>query len=76
MLLAAQYVVSLYYCMAALVCVQIVLHHEPPELLSVQPLPNLIGCKGYGSTLFFELHGVAFVQGTAVVLLLAKFGFY
>ena len=66
---AAQYVVSLYHCAGTLLCVHIVLCCEPTELLSVQPLPNLSGCNGYGSVLIFELRDVPFGQGTAMVIL-------
>lgn len=57
---------DVYHCMRRLVCVQIVLHHKPTELLSAQLLPNLSGWKEkYGSALVVELCNVSFGQGIA-----------
>lgn len=63
--------------MGTWVCVQIVLHHEPTELLSVQLLPSVSGWKEeYGLALIVELWGITFGQGIAVVVHLALFNFY
>lgn len=63
--------------MGTLVCVQIVLHCEPTELLSVQLLPSLSGWKEeYGLALIVELCDVPFGQGIAMEVHLALFNFY
>lgn len=53
-----------------LVCVQIVLHHEPSDLLSVQLLPSLSSWKEeYGLALIVDLCDIPLKQ-------LALFNFY
>lgn len=62
--------------MGVLLCVQIDLHHEPTELLSVQLLPSLSGSKEeYGLALIVELCDIPFGQGIAMVVYLALFSF-
>lgn len=63
--------------MGVLLCVQIVLHHEPTELLYVQLLPSLSGWKEEcGLVLIIELCDNPFGQGIAMVVHLAFFNFY
>lgn len=63
--------------MGTLVCVHIVLCHEPTELLFVQLLPILSGWREEnGLTLIVELGDIPFGQGIAMVAHLALFSFY
>lgn len=74
---AAQHLLRLYHCMGTLVCVHIVLCHEPTELLFVQLLPILSGWREENAlALIVELGDIPFGQGIAMVAHLALFSFY